>query len=163
VDALLLWSGEGTDYKGFVWGRAPVNGAAFTLNLAAPPPAEAMTSYGFGMARLLIISRSLQLTEGRQFERVKNDLLKRALGASERHMIFFLDRERANAWIDAMADAGATPESLARSRESWIFDFPDGYACGVGRTDADGYAPADCREVRIRLGSLDDFEFPDFK
>jgi hypothetical protein len=57
---------------------------------------------------------------------------------------------------------------IARRRPTWaFFDFPDGYSCGVGKEKApgevfDSFAPVDCDEVKIRLGDLNDFDFPDW-
>lgn len=162
ADAVLLWAAEGDEYVGFVWGKAAVEGTRFTLRLDAPPPAEAMTGFGFGMGRLFLAPRSFELTEGEQPESVTDELGDRALGAAERHAVFFCNRQQTSAAIDAMA-SGRTPQELQKARAHWIFDFPDGYACGVGRNDEDGYAPVPCSEVLVRLGSVRDFDFPDAK
>lgn len=165
-DAVVVWSvSSGSPDYAYLWGKAAVNDTTSRLELKTRPPAEAINSYGLGVGIVVIAPRSDQLHEGKQTD-PDEGVLGQAFAASERHAIIYVDHERAEAWI-AMKTAGATPDEVKRAHEHWLFDFPNGYACGEGR-DApagetfDSYVPVDCDELKIRSGSLDDLEFPNW-
>ena len=165
-EAVVVWTvTSGSPDYAYVWGRADVQGSSFNLRLQAPPPAEAINSYGLGVGIVLIVPTSARIRDGKQTD-ADEKLFAQAVGASERHAILYVEPERTRAAIEAMASK-VTAEELQRAREHWLFDFPAGYSCGAARQAAagetfDSFAPEDCNEVQIRSGALDDFEFPNW-
>jgi hypothetical protein len=165
-EALVLWgvsSGQ-PDYL-YLWGRADVEHDSFKLALRGRPPAQAINSYGLGVGMIVIAARSAGLHDGMQ-SKEDEPSLQQALGASEQQAIIYVDHDQADAYIESMS-ATTTAAEREHAREHWLFDFPEGYSCGTGRAARSGetfdaYVPVDCSEVRVRLGDLDTFEFPNW-
>ena len=165
-EAVVMWnvtSGE-PDYL-YLWGRASVEGDSFKLVLHSRPPAAAMNNSGLGVGMIMLAPRSAGFRDGMQSD-ADEGLYENFRGASERQAIIYVDREQANARIEAMSST-LTADELKSAREHWLFDFPPGYSCGTARAAQsgeafDGYAPIDCSKVEVRLGKLEEFEFPNW-
>lgn len=163
-EAIVAWNvTSGPSDYAYVWGRAPLQNGAFKLDMAGPPPAEALNSNGLGVGLILIVPRSSGILDGRQSE-ADEDKFESVVGASERHAIIYLDRAQAEAALSATA--GATPEEAARAHDHWLFDFAQGYSCGVGKEAQpeekfDSFVPVDCSTVVTRAGN-GEFDFPDW-
>jgi hypothetical protein len=165
-EALVTWvvtSGQ-PDYS-YVWGRAAVEGDSLQIVLRSRPPADALNKYGLGVGMILVAPRAAGLRDGMQSE-ADEHLFDQISGASERHAIIYVDHDQANAYIDSMS-SGASAGDVERAHEHWLFDFPQGYSCGEGRAAVadqgfDHYVPVDCSKVQVRLGDIDDFEFPNW-
>lgn len=160
-EVLVAWNvSSGPEDYAYIWGRAAVTDDSFKLNLPNPPPAEAINSYGLGVGLLVVMPVAAGVPDGRQSES-DEDKFEQVTGASERHAIIYVDRERAEAEISA-----ASPDEVAEAREHWLFDFEAGYSCGVGKEAApgetfDSYQPIGCDAVQIRMGN-GEFDFPDW-
>lgn len=152
-EVLVAWNvSSGPDDYAYIWGRADVLDGSFELDLPSPPPAEAMNSYGLGVGLLVVMPTAAGIADGRQSES-EEDKFEEVTGASERHAIIYVDRERAAA-------------EISEAREHWLFDFETGYGCGVGKEAApgetfDSYQPIGCDAVQIRMGN-GGFDFPDW-
>lgn len=162
-EAVVLWSvtsGQ-PDYV-YVWGRAAVESTFFDLELRGRPPAEALNKYGLGVGVVVIVPRASELPSGKLSDSVE-PVRENALGATERYALIYVDHEQARDAIDALAPT-LTAAELDAAQEHWLFDFPPGYGCGVGRDPQsdeyfDSFVPVDCGEVEVRLGPLDTFNF----
>jgi hypothetical protein len=93
-------------------------------------------------------------------------LFKKLIGASEKHAIIYADHAAANTAIAAMRGT-ASAEEIKELEEFWLFDFPLGYSCGEARDAEPGqtfdtFVPVDCSKLEVRLGDLEQFEFPNW-
>ena len=169
-DALLLWDIRGSSaYISYAWGRAALSDGKANIQLAGRPPSDAVNADFLGVAFVMIfpsgsLNRSGPFTAASEADRTEFAGL---LGASTRHAVIFTDQAAARRIIDGFA-ADASPQTLERARQSWVFQFPDGYSCGKslpppagGRRD-DVFAPVDCAEFAIQPGSQDTLKFPDW-
>jgi hypothetical protein len=159
---LVLWSvSSGSPDYLYKWGSAAVHGSSINFALRSRPPADALNDYGLGVGLLLLAPSRVDVPEGKLTEG-DNALLGRLTGADDRHAIIYVDHDRANAVLEA-----EPPDAGGAGRDHWLFDFPDGYACGEGR-DApsdetfDYYVPVDCSAVEIKIGDPESFEFPNW-
>lgn len=161
-EAIVLWSvSSGSPDYAYLWGRTPVDKASFTLSLEGPPPVEALNSYGLGVAIIMVVPRASNVPDGKLTD-ADERAFEEVSAASEQHAIIYVDRDV----VDAMLEA-ATPEERQEALDHWMFDFPAGYGCGVGREAApdaifDSYVPVDCDEVRLEPVDADGFEFPNW-
>lgn len=161
-EVVLVWDiNDGDPDYAYLWGRADIRGAAFSLQLRARPPAEALTKYGLGVARLLSIPISAHAPNGNL--QGKAGSFPDISGAS-RLAVVFVDHDMANAALSSAADP-LTEEEQEAAREHWLFDFPPGYSCAEGRAAGpgeifDALVPVDCAQLEISAGV--DVPFPNW-
>jgi hypothetical protein len=159
AEAVVLWevSSGSRDYA-FAWGRAAVSAGRFELSLDEPPPAEAMNAYGLGVGVVATTLRPAALPEGKLPDAFDE---RQLTGLSDRHAIIYADHDAANAYIEANK-AGASMEELQRARQHWLFDFPDGYSCGLGIPAPpgevfDSFVPQRCDNFEVHQGDVSTF------
>jgi hypothetical protein len=150
-----LWSvSSGSPDYIYMFGQGEASGDAFTMTFDGPPPAEAINSYGVGVAVIGgLASESTPLASGR----CEEDCLGFPGRQAKMGVPFadaFADRY-AVIWVDASKDF-SNPKL-----PDWMRNAPKGYSCvkGVPSTNDgfDGFEQVDCAQVVLRVDMK--FEF----
>ena len=138
--AAIIWMvATGSPDYGYKFGEGTIANGRFSIALPADPPAEAVNSFGLGIAMVLVPLPGVTWPDGRLSE---SDLGSVISGISARHSVIWRAKS-----LD-LGDAGV------REDVSWPYQFPAGLSCGTC-TDApdggsfDGFAPFACDQLRI--------------
>jgi hypothetical protein len=135
--AVLIWevSSGSPDYA-YKFGEGTIANGRLSITLADDPPAEALNSYGVGVAFVMVLPPGQKLADGK--------LPKGAISASN---IIGMSVRHSVIWR-----AKSLPANVPT--DFWPVSFPAGYSCGActPRPDGgsfEGFAPAPCDTVRI--------------
>lgn len=159
-ELFVLWdvSSSSPDYA-YAWGSGDVSDGVLSLSLDSRPPVEALNSYGLGVGFLIAVRSGNVPASGKfDFDALRDEVT----GVTARHAIIYIDRALQDAALREWEDNGEL-DKLERARGHWMFDFPEGYACGEGR-DAppgevfDSFVPVDCDQMRIVFDDLANVE-----
>ncbi|HJK90497.1 MAG TPA: hypothetical protein RMH85_20900 [Polyangiaceae bacterium LLY-WYZ-15_(1-7)] len=150
IELIWLVTSGSPDYE-WVAGSGRAHRTGFELDLPDALPEAARNRYGdveVGVGAIFATQSEEGFGPGRLEEEDigDDDVL---LGATPRHAIIYRNG------VDASPDI---PE------DDWVFDFPEGFSCGVAVPAAegetfDGFAPIDCSEVELRFGDLEEFDW----
>ena len=144
ADVIAAWSGDESSpdmYYAYVYGSGQSNDSTFKLSFAEAPPAGALIGNTFkvGLALLALFPAGKAPAEGN----MPKDQLVAAMGAAEKYVIIYRPSN--------------TPTN------SWLDDFPVGYACGTVvhvPNSFDIFAPVDCSQVSITVDDWANLKFP---
>ncbi len=137
-DVMLLWtvSSGSPDYV-YKFGEGTADGESFELSLDGDPPAEAINSYGIGVAIVSTIPDGMDIPEDGKLD---GDIVEtyfdgNPLISNEKAIIF----KSAGEGLD------------------WSDDFSDGYTCGQcvrgGEGDFDSFEPGSCDDFDLSVES----------
>jgi len=144
----LIWqiSSGSPDYS-YAYGDGISVGTEFSLDLGVAPPAEALNSYGVGVAVLVLFEDGVTLPDGNADDVGDDELLVGAMrGASGMYSIVYVE------------DGVDTAELLGWER------LPAGFSCvrGVPADAAetfDTFELIECAELEVTVGNPDEMEF----
>jgi hypothetical protein len=143
---VLVWevSSGSPDYA-YKFGEGTVANGRFSITLPGDPPAEAINSYGVGIAVVVVLPAGKTLADGK----LSNADFGAAsiAGISSRYSVI---------WKAATLNLPSTPPA-----DFWPLSFPTGYACGVCTAKPDGgsferFAPSVCDHLQITTYSVDE-------
>jgi hypothetical protein len=139
--AVVVWSvSSGTPDYGYIYGEGTATRGGFSVAFDAPPPPEAVNSYGVAVGELVLVPSSFEVPKGKITSSEQIELL----GISTRHAVIW---------------KAGSPERI-----NWMQKFPDGFACGqckaaTGEETFDSYEPVSCSEIEIETATdLDTLE-----
>jgi hypothetical protein len=137
--AALIWmvSTGSPDYA-YKLGEGTIAKGKFSITLAGDPPAEAINSFGLGIAMVLVPPPGEAWPDGRLPQSVFNSTIA---GISARNSVIWRTKS-----LD-FGDAGIPADF-------WGSDFPPGLSCGVCTPAPPGssfeeFAPSACDQLRI--------------
>jgi hypothetical protein len=138
--AALIWvvSSGSPDY-GYKFGEGTIGNGRFSITLPGDPPAEAINSFGVGVAMVLVPLPGVTWPDGKL---VDANLGSQISGISARHSVIWRAKS-----LD-LGDAGV------REDVTWPLQFPAGLSCGTCTPapdggSFDGFAPFACDQLRI--------------
>lgn len=161
-EAVLIWDiNDGDPDYTYLWGRANIRDAVFSLQLTTRPPAEALTKYGLGVARLLTLPKSAKAPEGK----LQHDAaFRHDISGASRFALVYVDHDMAKAALNSTANP-LTEQEREAALDHWLYDFPPGYSCAEGRAAGpdeifDSLVPVSCAQLEISAGT--DVPFPNW-
>lgn len=141
VFAYWVVSSGSPDYI-YVFGQGTATSTGFTINFESEPPAEALNSYGVGVAIVGgLLPSSTTYAPGKLTDESLFYEAATTQALTDRYAIIY-------------KKAGA--EGLG-----WTSSFPEGYSCGKGVPAADGetfdtFEKVDCAQVILRIDTMFD-------
>jgi hypothetical protein len=138
--AALVWMviSASPDY-GYKFGEATIANGRFSIVLAGDPPAEAINSFGVGVAVVVVPKPGVTWPDGKLAER---DLVPVTSGLSARYSVI---------WRVESLDLG---DAGVKEEVTWPLQFPAGFSCGIcvpalAGSTFDGFSPHRCDQLRI--------------
>jgi hypothetical protein len=144
---VLLWevSSGSPDYF-YKFGESLVTKGRFSITLPTEPPAEAINSFGIGIAIVVVLPAGTTLADGKLVASTfKTEMLA---GVSSRYGVIW------------RAKTLELPSKV--SPDFWGVSFPVGYACGActpkpdGGSSFEGFAPTACDHVELTTYAMAD-------
>ena len=139
--AAIIWevSSGSADYA-YKFGEGTVTNDRYSITLSGDPPAEAINSFGLGIAVVVVLAPGVTLPDGKLAPTV---LSTDIVGISARNSVIW------RAETMNLPESGPPPDW-------WPLGFPQGLACGActPRPDGgsfDGFAPTTCDQMQINL------------
>jgi hypothetical protein len=143
--AVLLWevSSGSPDYV-YKFGEGTVANGRFSIALPGNPPADAINSFGVGIAIIVVLPAGKTLADGKLAANAftPDDMA----GVSTRYSVIWR--------AQTLSLPSTAPEDF------WPFSFPPGYACGACTPKPDGgsfegFAPTSCDQIQITTYDID--------
>jgi hypothetical protein len=141
LTAAIIWevSSGSADYA-YKFGEATVTNGRFSITLPGDPPAEAINSYGIGVAVVVVVAPGVTLPDGKL---AANTLGTDIVGISARNSVIWRAKT-----LD-LPESGPPPDW-------WPLQFPTGLACGACTPAPDGgsfegFAPTSCDQLQVTV------------
>lgn len=164
TELVLQWTGAASDVgeAGYLHGRDELHEGGYRLALQALPEA-ALDEWGVGVGRPMLAPAGA-IVDGLQGD---DRAWRIATGIAPRHVVVYVDRARAEAALQDLGTEGSA-EQVEAAKAHWIWQFPEGYACGEARepagTDAfDNFVPVDCSTIAVRVGDPTSFDLAQWR
>jgi hypothetical protein len=142
LTATLVWEvSSGTTDYGYKYGEATISNGRFSIALPNDPPAEAINSFGIGIAVVMVLGPGVTLPDGKIAASVFSSA--DIVGISARYSVI---------WRAKTLDL---PESGVPAN-FWPLQFPQGLACGACTPAPDGggfdgFTPTACDQLQIAV------------
>jgi hypothetical protein len=141
LTAAIIWEiTSGSPDYAYKFGEATVTNGRFSITLPGDPPAEAINSFGIGIAVIVVLAPGVTFPDGKL---AANVFSTHVVGISARNSVIWRSKSL------NLPDSGPPPDW-------WPLGFPQGFACGActPRPDGgsfDGFAPTACDQLQISV------------
>jgi hypothetical protein len=141
LTAAIIWEvGSASPNYAYKFGAATVSNGRFSIALPGDPPAEAINSFGIGIAIVVVLAPGVTLPDGKLST---NILSTDIIGISARNSVIWRSQSL------NLPESGPPPDW-------WPLGFPQGLACGActPRPDGgsfDGFTPTACDQLQITV------------
>jgi len=145
LTAAIIWEVSGSPDYAYKFGEGTVTHGRFSIALPGDPPAEAINSYGIGVAVIVVLAPGVTLPDGKL---APNILATDIVGISARNSVIWRAKSL------NLPESGPPPDW-------WPLGFPQGLACGActPRPDGgafDGFAPTVCDQLQVTAVNIVD-------
>jgi hypothetical protein len=143
--AVLIWevSSGSPDYA-YKFGEGTVADGRFSITLPSDPPADAINSFGLGIAIVMVLPAGQTMADGKLAADAFN--IHDMAGVSTRYGVIWR--------AQTLSLPSTAPEDF------WPLSFLAGYACGACTPKPDGgsfegFAPTSCDQVQLTTYDID--------